>query len=87
MTIELIWEGGPADQHCWLDNGLHVRVTEIQLPNDGPVIFVWDVEDPMTKTPIAASVYESQLLNHPRTMEAAKAIALRRAHHYRPYGS
>ena len=83
---QIIWEGGINDAHCWLENGLHVRITTINLPS-GPSIFIWDVSDPLIRAPVAASVYEFQLADHPKTLELAKSQALYAASKIKPYGS
>jgi len=83
---DVVWEGGINDAHHWLPNGLHVRITAITLPS-GPSIFIWDVSDPLIRAPVAASIYEFQLENHPKTFEVAASQALHAASKIKPYGS
>lgn len=81
MSGPLKWEGY-YDRHTWLDNGLHLRVTRIDLPK-GDFFWMWTVEDPMVRIAPASSAYQKE---HPTNLDEAEQQCIEAASRIKPYG-
>lgn len=81
MSSKLQWEGY-YDRHAWLDNGLHLRVTRIDIPLSGDYFWMWTVEDPMIRVAVASSHIDHSI----QDIDEAERQCIEAAQRTKPYG-
>ena len=86
MPSEKIQWEGYYDRHAYLDNGLHLRVTRIDIPISGEYFWMWTVEDPMVRIAPASSMYVMKIDEHPQDLDEAEQQCIEAAKRIKPYG-